>query len=609
MEYPFKDLLPLDEVLEREGYYKDWTHLDPEVFYSLTQISEYIKTKGFGVDVRLLIAQLAEHFGLKTTQVVDLANLLQQKFTNLEGVTQSFTNNINSLVAQMEADKDAVIANATVDSEVILARGGKPTLQARLDRDKLVVDVLKKDIGVSLSDYPRLHTETTDDGRFNRAIAALESVNHPTIGWGSGTTNFLVVPRGDYEITQTILIPAHFVMIGVGMPTIEQLTIGIPSFSTDISKPFTLNNIYINGISFFRGKHALAFVGHNEDNSQIVISRCQFHKTTDYAIYTWADTGDNHQSTQILIEQSKFMNCNGSFYNVCDVALVDFCWIYIDKETLMPDRAVFVNRNEQRRLTIKNSVGVPTMGIGSERVQRVRWVDNWGHFRAYDTRFGGEDNGIPILYQYAGNSVDSNTPNFNTSIIMRDSHLSSGEPPYQGDASVEDSGVIRLMGNKIPPVISLEGNSYIIGVPYISVPSTFNVSSYLNEFLGHLDFFDIKIKTNATINTNAGSVGLNKWPKAMNRIVNKAENIFEGVITKSFTAQGTGTGTGIMYLDFEFLVVEKIAISSISFYGDANKPTNIVLNKVNDQLYYITFNQTGFTLGTTKLGTIELILT
>ena len=133
MEYPFKDLMPLDEVLEREGYYKDWTHLDPEVFYSLTQISEYIKTKGYGVDVRLLIAQLAEHFGLKTTQVIDLANLLQDKFDNLEGVTQSFTNNINSLVAQMEADKDAVIANATVDSEVILARGGKATLGQRLD--------------------------------------------------------------------------------------------------------------------------------------------------------------------------------------------------------------------------------------------------------------------------------------------------------------------------------------------------------------------------------------------------------------------------------------------------------------------------------------------
>ena len=167
MEYPFKDLLPLDEVLAREGYYKDWTHLDPEVFYSLTQISEYIKTKGYGVDVRLLIAQLAEHFGLKTTQVVDLANLLQQKFTNLQGVTQSFTNNINSLVEQMEADKDAVIANATVDSEVILARGGKATLGKRFDD----TDAQLEQRGRTLGDI--LIPEVDDTERIQRLIDSL----------------------------------------------------------------------------------------------------------------------------------------------------------------------------------------------------------------------------------------------------------------------------------------------------------------------------------------------------------------------------------------------------------------------------------------------------
>ena len=144
MEYPFKDLMPLDEVLAREGYYKDWTHLDPEVFYSLTQISNFIKTKGYGVDVRLLIAQLAEHFGLKTTQVVDLGNLIQAEHDALKQQVQQAVAQVNAdrnaletqfnqSVAQMEADKNTIIANATVDSEVILARGGKPTLQARLD--------------------------------------------------------------------------------------------------------------------------------------------------------------------------------------------------------------------------------------------------------------------------------------------------------------------------------------------------------------------------------------------------------------------------------------------------------------------------------------------
>ena len=189
MEYPFKDLLPLDEVLEREGYYKDWTHLDPEVFYSLTQISEYIKTKGFGVDVRLLIAQLAEHFGLKTTQVVDLANLLQQKFENLEDVTQSFTNNINSLVAQMEADKDAVIANVTVDSEVILARGGKDTLGQRLD------DISSKLTNVATIDFV-VDCGGIGDGLFNNYLAFIKLKQ--LIDSHGGKKVKVLFPSGDY---------------------------------------------------------------------------------------------------------------------------------------------------------------------------------------------------------------------------------------------------------------------------------------------------------------------------------------------------------------------------------------------------------------------------
>ena len=200
MEYPFKDLLPLDEVLAREGYYKDWTHLDPEVFYSLTQISEYIKTKGYGVDVRLLIAQLAEHFGLKTTQVVDLANLLQQKFTNLEGVTQSFTSNINSLVAQMEADKNTIVANATVDSEVILARGGKATLGQRLDETTAQLEQIAYNlkshgaIGDGITD-DTLAIKQANDYLYNRT--RLDAEQHESVMVNKMK---LFLPRGIYRV-------------------------------------------------------------------------------------------------------------------------------------------------------------------------------------------------------------------------------------------------------------------------------------------------------------------------------------------------------------------------------------------------------------------------
>lgn len=220
MEYPFKDLLPLDEVLEREGYYKDWTHLDPEVFYSLTQISEYIKTKGFGVDVRLLIAQLAEHFGLKTTQVVDLANLLQQKFDNLEGVTQSFTDDINSMVAQMEADKNAVIANVTVDSEVILARGGENTLGERLDKEHSEVTAQLAQMGLNVKSLGAVGDGVNDDTPFiQEAIDILSDLGGGTVFIPQGT--FLLSSYGSDGIH--LYAKSNVNIVGTGKNSVLKL--------------------------------------------------------------------------------------------------------------------------------------------------------------------------------------------------------------------------------------------------------------------------------------------------------------------------------------------------------------------------------------------------
>ena len=148
-EYPFKDLLPLEEVLEREGYYTDWTHLDPEVFYSLTQISEYIKTKGYGVDVRLLIAQLAEHFSLKTSQINEIERIF------------------NDVMKELSEEKDYHSL-----PEISAARGGHETLGARLDETtaqlaqkakQIDLDVERKRIDNIVGLPPTIdNAETTD---------------------------------------------------------------------------------------------------------------------------------------------------------------------------------------------------------------------------------------------------------------------------------------------------------------------------------------------------------------------------------------------------------------------------------------------------------------
>ena len=60
MEYPFKDLLPREEVTARQGYYKDWSHIDAETFHQISELAKFIREKGHGADTREAIAQALE---------------------------------------------------------------------------------------------------------------------------------------------------------------------------------------------------------------------------------------------------------------------------------------------------------------------------------------------------------------------------------------------------------------------------------------------------------------------------------------------------------------------------------------------------------------------
>ena len=159
MEYPFKDLMPLDEVLEREGYYKDWTHLDPETFYSITQISEMIKTKGFGTDVRLLISQLAEHFGLSVAEVVRISNGLIARQSAVEN-RQDAVEHFNNQVIQEMTDKDVISA-----PEIIEARGGEARVAIRINKisDATSQSALKLANSYTVEEFGAVGDGITDD--------------------------------------------------------------------------------------------------------------------------------------------------------------------------------------------------------------------------------------------------------------------------------------------------------------------------------------------------------------------------------------------------------------------------------------------------------------
>ena len=86
MEYPFKDLLPLDEVLEREGYYRDWTHIDANTFHQISELVKFIRGKGYGADTREAIAQALErvyHDALKSGNANMEVSMARKHFKDL----------------------------------------------------------------------------------------------------------------------------------------------------------------------------------------------------------------------------------------------------------------------------------------------------------------------------------------------------------------------------------------------------------------------------------------------------------------------------------------------------------------------------------------------
>ena len=60
MEYPFKDLKPREESTARQGYYRDWTHIDADTFHQISELAKFIREKGHGADTREAMAQALE---------------------------------------------------------------------------------------------------------------------------------------------------------------------------------------------------------------------------------------------------------------------------------------------------------------------------------------------------------------------------------------------------------------------------------------------------------------------------------------------------------------------------------------------------------------------
>ena len=131
MEYPFKDLQPLDEVTARTGYYKDWTHIDADTFHQISELVTFIREKGYGADTREAIAQALERV---------YHDAMQSDNANME--VSVARKHFKDLASRLN-DSDGKLSSAR--SEIAGARRGYSTLAESLGN--LSVNMINRNLG------------------------------------------------------------------------------------------------------------------------------------------------------------------------------------------------------------------------------------------------------------------------------------------------------------------------------------------------------------------------------------------------------------------------------------------------------------------------------
>ncbi|MEO6077532.1 MAG: glycosyl hydrolase family 28-related protein [Candidatus Andersenbacteria bacterium] len=220
-------------------------------------------------------------------------------------------------------------------------------------------------------------------------------------------------------------------------------------------KIFAFTNQYvinIQGIKFLGGTKQIAVASSGAQDSSIQITDSEFDGSSDYAIIAGNISGDL-LSGSLTIDRSKIVKTRKILRNSVTSAIVRDTWVTITKQNFDANSAAFWNA-PGASLVFDNMMGTPAMGAGSDHLANTRWVDNYGVFKAVQSRFGGEDAGIPVVYQFNGSSRDS------TSVSIQDSQVSAG------GGTLSDSAPIVLK-DEIPRTIIFSGNYFPIGVPLI----------------------------------------------------------------------------------------------------------------------------------------------
>lgn len=284
------------------------------------------------------------------------------------------------------------------------------------------------------------------------AAQTLKTYSDDGYGANTFTSPEVHLPPGLYSINADIVLPEAIVIRGD--KTILNQTVATEDHFTS-ANPYRID---IEGVAFKGGKCAFHASGPNTNTSRIRFNRCEFHtaNASNYAITVDVTTLNMSIDDCLVMDSPLFLDTDGDYIEINN------CWVngYLRSTDLKPDTTASIN-NRSRHMVVNGGSWVPQAELAGSSTA-TRWFNNRGGLLTLnDVQFGGENAGLPIVYEF-GNSVSGGSPFSTTSgVIIRGGQLA------QGSSSRTDRGVVVLQ-EVVPSIIDIRGGSYVVDGKMIS---------------------------------------------------------------------------------------------------------------------------------------------
>jgi hypothetical protein len=284
------------------------------------------------------------------------------------------------------------------------------------------------------------------------AATTLKTYSDDGYGANTYTQPAVVLPAGECSINADIELPSAIIIRG-DKTILNQTEVAQDHFSN--TNPY---RVHIEGIAFKGGRRAFTGAGVNTNTARIRFARCEFHtgNASNYAIYVSVQTLNMAIDDCLVMDSPLFVDSDGDYVEINN------CWVngYLRSTGQKPASTDSVN-NRARMMVVRGGSWVPEVdGIGA--TVATRWFSNRGGLLSiYDAQFGGENAGLPIVYEF-GSSLNDSTPFSSTNgVIMEGCQLA------QGSSGRADRGVVVLQ-EVVPSIISIKSGQYVVDGKLIS---------------------------------------------------------------------------------------------------------------------------------------------